>query len=395
MKPSKFVRFTFRKTYIQIAAMLMLSTLIVLVLMALVYVQLKIQLNTDGVTSLRNETSEVQEFVQDGVTESLQKAEQGLSDDRGQNVYFVITQSNKTVFESSPSPVPIAALNSFVSHQSALVFHYKDKPYRILHYPWSYQNKVYQVYIYKLIVQEYELLQHVRVLMVVAGTIGIVMTVGINLWIAYRALTPARRTWLAHQDMMRELSHELQTPLATIHAVASSNTVDAHTRTSLMTEASYASSMVKDILYLSNLQTRLHQQQNQPVAVSDVTEEVVGRFQELAASKGILLQGHVIPGLYVNTTLERWSRLISTLLKNVVDHGVPQTTATWELKTQQHFVEFTITNESGTTQETQRGLGLLIANRLAEDMAGTIQMVQEGNSMKTVVRVPWLKRRSL
>jgi two-component sensor histidine kinase len=79
----------------------------------------------------------------------------------------------------------------------------------------------------------------------------------------------------------------------------------------------------------------------------------------------------------------------------VVDHGVPQTTATWELKTQQHFVEFAITNESGTTQETQRGLGLLIANRLAEDMAGTIQMVQEGNSMKTVVRVPWLKRRSL
>lgn len=364
-------------------------------LMGLVYVQLRIQLQHDGEVSLKSEKVEVQDVGRDDTSGSSLNRNIELSDDRGQNVYFVVTDANTVVFQSSDAPLPVHLLQTHANHQTFAEFENRQTPYRLLQYSWHFQNKTYQVFIYKLISQEFETLRRVRHLMLVAGALGIAMTVTINLWIANRALAPARRTWQAHQDMMLELSHELQTPLATIQAVVSSNSVDDRLRSNVLIEVQYASSMVKDILYLTDLRTRIPGQPNEPVAVSDLTEEVVERFHDLAASRGIELQGCATSGLFVNTTSERWSRLISTLIKNVVDHAVPHTTPKWALKSNNNRVEFMVVNQLPSLNQQSRtkparGLGLVIADRLVRDMGGTMQLLQRDGSLTTIIRVPQL-----
>jgi signal transduction histidine kinase len=195
--------------------------------------------------------------------------------------------------------------------------------------------------------------------------------------------------------MLVELSHELQTPLATMNAIVNAHVADAEVQENLSREILEASTLVKDILYLSRLNAKAFPVHLQPVAVSDLTEEVIERFRPLLQQHNIQLSGSSQPGLFLMSTPEMWTRLISTLCKNVVDHAEEGTEATWSLKSQSHTIQFRLKNRARSApaamrppRDMTRGFGMKIANRILEEMHGSIDVRMDGPWVITTVVVP-------
>lgn len=379
--------------------MLIVSTTLLLILVGgIVYVELRWQLQTDGQLSLRSEVAEVRTDVGPVLNAKTTRVHRlSFSDDRGQNVFFLLTRSGLTRAESTQIPVPVTVLRTQLPHPGAYaVFQYQGKVYRIYREDWTSHGRAVTLFVYKLILQEQETLARVRNLLLAVGGAGALLSVGSNLWLARSALRPARQTWAAHQNMLVELSHELQTPLATIRAITAMKVEDAQARENLVREIGHASELVQDILYLSRLRSTISLQLDEPVAVSDITEEVAERFVVLAAGRELTLHGRAEPGLYVNTTSERWARLVSTLLKNVVDHAAHGSEATWSLRSQADLVRLTLTNRvdpryvSRTPARGVQGFGMEIARRLAADMAGVVDWQTTDDGAVTTVIVPRL-----
>ncbi len=248
---------------------------------------------------------------------------------------------------------------------------------------------------YRSIETEERVLRHVITLISEVGAAGMLLAIAFNLWLGNWVLRPTRRIWEAQQTMLIELSHELQTPLATMHAVT--NQVEPRdVRDRLRREILNASDLVSNILYLSKLRV-LPKQMYEPVAVSDLTEEIVERMDVLAQRRGIRLEGSGKPGAYVLTSPETWTRLASTILKNVVDHALPNTTAHWQLTVQGDTVLFQVENQydEETSGISVNGppprFGMTIVRRLVASMGGQIDVTAQHGHFLVTVRVPLLR----
>lgn len=410
----------FKRIYTKMAIMLIASVACLLVAVGFaVYYELRSQLVHTGMDTLKSETSEVQDFLQvrdthDRVRKNPQDADHHsdgtavsgkplpktppevltLGDDRGQNVYYMAFMNGHLVMESSTIPVPSATLMQRAKTDGYYDIIYKGVPYRVL----SQTDKVHgtRVILYAKTQLEAETLRKVINVMLEVGGAGLLVSILMNLWLARRAIRPARQTWSAYQDMMMALSHELQTPLATINVVASRPDVGEEARRALTREVNHASDMVRDILYLSRLRTSLPEHPPEPVAVSDLTEESAARFSELAQGRQITLVGSAVPGLFVSTTSEKWLRLVSTVFKNVIDHARSGTTATWTLTAHSRDVELTVVNDAANSATSElretggRGFGLKILRGLVEEMRGQVQMGMENGKVLVRIRVPRL-----
>lgn len=387
----------FRRVYFKIAMILISSTLVLLALIGgLVYMGLRLQLQRDAQAILQSEVIEIEDAISSlSVLPTQTVMHLQFADDKGQSAFFLVLYKGQVVLTSATLPAPYSCFPA-VNKSGFAQFTYEGNEYRLLRRDWNYNGRDYQVYVYRLAQQEFAALSHARDVMLVVGLLGLFAATLFDLWLAYRALDPAREMWAEHQQMMAELSHELQTPLATMNALLAAEDPDSKTNQELKREISHASGIVQDILYLSRLRATVHPEW-EPVAVSDITEEVAERFVTLAKRREIDLTGHAVPGLFVETSSDAWSRLVSTLLKNVVDHAASQTPAKWELSATESQVEFRITNIAATQNAHQgedgklvHGLGLSIAKRLTEDMGGSFRLVVQDQRVFTEVVVPRL-----
>lgn len=387
----------FKWVYVKIAMILISSTLVLLSLIGgLVYIGLRAQLQKDAQTILQSDVIEIEDAIRSlSVLPAETVMHLQFADDKGESVFFLVLYKGQVTLTSANLPVPYTSLPR-VNTSGFAKFIYGGTQYRMVERNWRYNGQDYQVYVYRLAWQEFAALNHARNVMLLVGFLGLFAATVFDLWLAHRTLDPARKMWAEHQQMMVELSHELQTPLATMNALLAAAGVDSRTTQELKREISQASGIVQDILYLSRLRVTA-KQGGEPVAVSDVTEEVAERFRALAERRQITLVGTAEPGLFVETTPDAWSRLISTLLKNVVDHAASNSSSTWGLSATSTQVEFKISNLAATQNAHQgedgkvvHGLGLSIAKRLTEDMGGSFRLHVQGQRVDTEVTVPRL-----
>ncbi len=341
-----------------------------------------------------------------------------LADDSEPNVFFYVTRSGHAVVASDRRPVPLSVLQQAIARPGFATFAYKGASYRAFRTEVARGGTVFgTAWVYAKIDDEEAGLRRLAHVILDVGGVAVLASAAVNLWLAARAIRPARATWQAYQESVTTLSHELQTPLATLQALILAPGIDEHTRQALRREIDHASSMVRDILYLSRLHPSLPAADPEPVAVSDVTEEMAARFTELAKARGLAFAGSAEPGLYVRTTPETWMRLVSTLLKNVIDHAAPHTDARWTLHAQGDMVVFETRNlasspgaipgpalDRGATRSVDRtereavrgqdaahrGFGLRVVDRLVKAMAGKWSMTREGDVVVVTVQVPRL-----
>ncbi|GMA64839.1 sensor histidine kinase [Alicyclobacillus fastidiosus] len=315
-----------------------------------------------------------------------------LRDERGQNVYFFAVVDGGVV-ASPRTPVPFAVVSglSFKDHFATVRF--DGSPYRVYEFDTTVGHQRAHTYMYSLISQEDAMLWHARHLMWTVGGIGFVVALVGNLFLAARLMRPTVQAWTAYRETVLELSHELQTPLATVGAMMSSRNVDEQTATDVRHELERASRMVSDMLFLSRLRSGVFLQPTEPVAVSDITEEAAERYSAILLLQDCHLVGRAEPGLFVETSPPAWERLASTLFKNVVDHAAEHTEATWELYEEGRRVYFVIENVATLgNQEAkpapERGVGLQIVARLVERMRGRMEVEERDGRFRVSINVP-------
>lgn len=274
-----------------------------------------------------------------------------LADDSGQDVYFVAVSNKKqVVLHTSEMPVSAAALESEVNPSGFTVLRYQLRPFRVYAFPYKQEGFNGTIYIYQMITGEVRTLKDIAAILWTIGGVGGFLVVLLNFWLARRALHPARETWRAQQEMLLELSHELRTPLATISTIASGDVSAGKAGLGpgigrrLVRETEHATALINDILYFAQLRSALDQKV-EPVAVSDVTEDTVVRFQPLAEARGMVLRGQSESAVYVTCTIERWTHLVSILLKNATQHGREGTEIRWNLTSTRDAVKFVVENE--------------------------------------------------
>ncbi len=392
----------FRRMYVQIVAVLTGSMLTLLLLVgSIVYVELKVQMARDGEGDLQTDITELQALISSlsPAPDKNVPVRSDLADERGQHLYFAVFARNSVRLESYHPPIPSRRLPEQVpAEQDELayrVIEYRGQPYRLAATAWHYKGQLYKLYLYQSIASERQVLQHALRLIILSGGIGAALAFLFYLWLSRRVLRPARESWSAQQRMLVELSHELQTPLATINAMAASYVRNTELRRRFIREIRRASDLVSDILYLSRLDG-MPRQTPEPVAVSDVTEEVVAQIGWLADRQGISLTGSAVQGLYVLATADEWRRLVSTLLKNVVDHARPGSQAVWRLTVDGRSVVFRVENESETEGRSvnpglTRGFGLHIVRRLTQSMGGEFRLEADEHTVRVEVQVPRLR----
>ena len=391
-----------------------------------------------------------------------------LADDSGQDVYFVaVNSTHQVVLHTSEMPVSAAALESGAKPSGFTVLNYHLRPFRVYAFPYIKDGFDGTIYIYQMIIGEVRTLKDVAAILWTIGGVGGFLVVLLNFWLARRALHPARETWRAQQEMLLELSHELRTPLATIATIASGDVSSGDVRSGdvpsgkiglgpgigrrLVRETEHATALINDILYFAQLRSALDQKV-EPVAVSDVTDDTVLRFHPLAQARGMVLRGEAQSGIYVTCTIERWTHLVSILLKNATQHGREGTEIRWSLTSTRDAVKFVVENEvdkspatrgfrgpagangesgaagagaggsggstgstglvkakagsfaelrgQGKKMGTQHdmnltGIGLRIAHRLVKDMRGRLTQTRLQDRMITEVTVPRVSRWSV
>ncbi|MCL6445644.1 MAG: HAMP domain-containing histidine kinase [Alicyclobacillus sp.] len=318
-----------------------------------------------------------------------------LSDESDQNVYVMaVDRTGKTIFQTVEMPVPKQDIVRTASPRGFTVLTAHGQPYRVYAEPYHVNGHAGIIYIFELIAREQHMLRAIAVILWGVGGAGGILVVLLNFWLARRALEPARLAWQTQQAMLLELSHELKTPLATISAIAASE-YGAAADSKLTQEIQQATNILDDILYFAQLHDLL-QPTSEPVAVSDITEEVAKRLQPLAQARNMTIRGRAQMGIYAMSTPDKWMHLVSILLKNATQHGKAGTDVTWHLTATQTEVLLVVENETEIVTPSRRsgsisGIGLRIAERIVRDMHGRLeQSIQTDGHVRMVVHVPRL-----
>ncbi|GMA49815.1 hypothetical protein GCM10025857_11720 [Alicyclobacillus contaminans] len=382
-----------KRFYLQISSLMILGTVVLLACFGgFVYFELQRYLRFVSEVSLRSEYMEVHDrLMEPGALPDIW-SQLDTSDDQGMSMYVLIHTAHAD-YISPHSPISSEDMLAHAEDGHYTTMMVGDSPYRMFAKTFTQAGQRVLVVTCESTAQAHETLEHVRDVLLSLGVAGILCAVLFHLWIARKALIPAQKTWQAHQEMLAEISHELQTPLATMSAIVSTHVADSAVREDLSREIQEAANLVKDILYLSRLNAEPFEVPLQPVAVSDLTEEVIDRFQPLLQQRHIELAGHAQPGLFVMSTPEMWTRLISVVCKNLADHAEAGSQATWSLTAWAATVQFRLRNRSRkgigeAPADATRGFGMKIARRILQEMRGRMDIERDGPWVITTVTVP-------
>lgn len=428
----------FRRMYITVASLLIVSTGLLLVLVGLAVYR---ELTNDVARDAEQAMADAVPAVERALSESVYRDGLGppVRDNLG-NTIFYYAVGPAAVAHSPHAPVPFSVVHGEAVLRHFVTFTYDNEPYRLytvvipdptmepdliqtsygrspgfpvrgLLATGALKTAVRSIasassltptrstvvlYMYCLITQERSMLTHTLHLMEFIGGAGFLLAIAGDLVLARRLVQPAFQTWAAYQEAVLELSHELQTPIATASAMLANRNVPEDAANEIRRELDRASKMISDMLYLSKLRSGLVDDPPEPVAVSDLTHEIAERYRSVAEAEGIALRGQAEEGLYVFTNQGEWERLVSTLFKNVIDHAKRPSTAVWSLYRHGQWGVLSVENDvapqtSDRRRAPERGVGLQIVERLVHRMRGRLRIDADQDRFFVELQVPLLR----
>lgn len=229
-------------------------------------------------------------------------------------------------------------------------------------------------------------------------------------FLARRTLKPIEDALDAQNRFTADASHELRTPLTTmkteIEVALRNKTLPANEARSLLQsnveEIDRLSKLAEGLLILARTGDKPALQK---VAVHEVLEKAVKRFEPLAALKRITIQRHV-KAQYAQADEPHVDGILGILLDNAIKYSPEKSTISLDLRRQDGSVCLTVHNtgpgipaddlphifdrfyRADSARATDGyGLGLSIAHKLATNMNGTIAVKSAKGGTTFTVRL--------
>lgn len=163
-------------------------------------------------------------------------------------------------------------------------------------------------------------------------TIGSVALLGAGLgglFLANRALAPARLAWKNQQRFIADASHELRTPLTLLRADAEVllrdgerlAPEDASLLEDIVAEANHMSRLATNLLTLARLDTTSRHQEHEVVSLAKLAQETVRRVQAFADQRGITVQMECSNNPYVIGDPMLLEQAVLVLLDNAIKYN--------------------------------------------------------------------------
>lgn len=216
----------------------------------------------------------------------------------------------------------------------------------------------------------------------------------------------------SRRELLAWISHDLRTPLSGIRAMAEAledgvandqDTVSRYHR-GLQVEVERLETMVDDLFQLSRITGGLLHMELETVILSDLVSDALAAAGPVAAGKGVRLLAHPLdPGLKLELATAEFLRLLHNLLENAIRHTPAGGQVSLSAETTGHQVVLAVRDGCGGIPAddlgrvfdlafrgdpartpaagrpgTQAGLGLAIAQGLAQAHGGHIAVRNEG-----------------
>lgn len=142
-------------------------------------------------------------------------------------------------------------------------------------------------------------------------------------------ITDMERVEKTRRDFIANVSHELRTPLSSIQGYSETllDTVPAHDRTTrefleiIRKNAERMSRLAEDLLILARVESGEDRLDFQPMAASDVLEDAVRQFREIARARGIDLEITESVASPVKVDPDGIHRIFANLIENALRYG--------------------------------------------------------------------------
>jgi signal transduction histidine kinase len=252
---------------------------------------------------------------------------------------------------------------------------------------------------------EERLLDRVRALLLVGGTIAMVASLLAGWWLAGRAIRPVQQAYAVQENFAADASHELRTPLTFVRSgVEVLAESDPGLGGQVLGEIDYLTGLTQRMLLLARAERGRLQLARIPFDLAYVCRSAARRSTEVSGNR-LTLEGDGVQALgdpvateaVLDAALEnvavhgggeavvRWSRDGRSAVVIVEDHG-PGLSPELAARTLDRFVR---ADASRARETGGAGLGLAIAKTLMEAQGGTISLgVTGGGGLTARINLP-------
>ena len=248
------------------------------------------------------------------------------------------------------------------------------------------------------------------------GSAAFLIFLGISILLARWAVKPVDRAWQQQKQFVADASHELKTPLTVImtdaellHAPDCPEADRKPLSESILAMSVQMRGLVENLLDLARIDSESLKEETGTVSFSDVVSEAVMVYEPVFFEKGFPLRYEIEPGIQVNGIESHLKELLGILLDNagkytssggeifvklcrsahkhclleVSNQGEPIS----EEDLKNIFKRFYRVDKARAMNHSY-GLGLSIAQSIAEEHHGKIQAESDGGYNRFYVEIP-------
>ena len=251
----------------------------------------------------------------------------------------------------------------------------------------------------------------------VIGAAALLLLLGASILLARWATRPVEQAWRQQRQFLSDASHELKTPLTVILSNAelleTAQLPDRPARwaDNIHTEARQMRSLVEEMLTLARADNMVRTAVLAEVPLSDIAAGCALAFEPVAFEAGKPLDYQITEGVAVLGDRDKLRQLISILLDNAIKYGAAGGTITLSLEKTDRQARLTVSNpgepipaeqlprlferfyraDASRGEQSGFGLGLPIAQTIAEEHRGTLKAESDAASTRFIFTMPLKK----
>ena len=249
------------------------------------------------------------------------------------------------------------------------------------------------------------------------AAVALLVLLGVSILLSRWAIRPVEKSWRQQRQFLSDASHELKTPLTVILSNAelleAANLTDKPARwaDNIHSEARQMKSLVEEMLTLARADNMVRTAVLTEVSLSDIAADCALAFEPVAFEAGKPLEYHLTENVMVLGDRDKLRQLVSVLLDNAIKYGADGGTITLSLQRTARQARLVVSNpgepipaeqlshlferfyraDASRGEKSGFGLGLPIAQTIAQEHKGTLKAESDTTSTRFLYTMPLKK----